>query len=53
MDHACVLLTETNLSIAQVAEALNYEEIKYFSRGFKKVTGISPLAYRKQQSLRD
>jgi LacI family transcriptional regulator len=53
MDHACVLLTETNLSIAQVAEALNYEEIKYFSRGFKKVMDISPLAYRKQQSIRD
>ena len=53
MDHACVLLTETNLSISQVAEALNYEEIKYFSRGFKKVIGISPLAYRKEQSIRD
>lgn len=53
MNHACTLLMETNLSVAQIAEALNYEEIKYFSRGFKKVVGISPLAYRKQHSIRD
>ena len=53
MNHACVLLMETNLSVAQIAEALNYDEIKYFSRGFKKLIGISPLAYRKQHSIRD
>jgi len=53
MNHACILLMETNLSVAQIAEALNYDEIKYFSRGFRKVVGISPLAYRKQQSIRD
>ena len=53
MNQACVLLTETNLSVAQIAEALNYDEIKYFSRGFKQVTGASPLAYRKQNSIRD
>lgn len=52
MNHACVLLTETNLSIAQIAEALNYDEIKYFSRGFRKIIGVSPLAFRKQQSIR-
>ena len=50
MNHACVLLTESNLSITQIAEALNYEEIKYFSRAFRKVTGFSPMAYRKQFS---
>jgi LacI family transcriptional regulator len=53
MNQACVLLTETNLSVAQVSEALNYDEIKYFSRGFKKITGASPLAYRKQHSIRE
>ncbi|MEN8254954.1 MAG: DNA-binding transcriptional regulator [Verrucomicrobiota bacterium] len=52
MNHACVLLMETNLSVAQIAEALNYDEIKYFSRGFRKVVGTSPLAYRKQHSIR-
>ncbi len=53
MNQACLLLTETNLSVAQVAEALNYEEIKYFSRAFLQIVGISLLAYRKQQSIRN
>ncbi len=53
MNQACILLMETNLSVAQIAESLNYDEIKYFSRGFSKVIGISPLAYRKQQSIRN
>jgi LacI family transcriptional regulator len=53
MNQACLLLTETNLSVAQIAEALNYDETKYFSRAFRQVTGNSPLAYRKQQSIRD
>lgn len=52
MNHACALLAETNLSVAQVAEAMNYDEIKYFSRAFKQVLGTSPLAYRKQHSIR-
>ncbi len=53
MNQASLLLTDTNLSVAQVAEALNYDEIKYFSRAFRQVTGVSPLAYRKQHSIRD
>ena len=52
MNHACMLLVETNLSIAQVAEALKYQEIKYFSRGFRQIIGRSPLAYRKKNSIR-
>lgn len=52
MNQACLLLIESNLSVAQIAEALNYDEIKYFSRAFKQVIGLSPLAYRKQQSVR-
>jgi LacI family transcriptional regulator len=53
MNQASLLLTDTNLSVAQVAEALNYDEIKYFSRAFRQVIGVSPLAYRKQHSIRD
>jgi len=53
MNQACLLLIESNLSVAQIAEALNYDEIKYFSRAFRQVIGISPLAYRKQNSVRE
>lgn len=51
MNHAAFLLTETNLTIGQISDALNYEEMKYFSRGFRKITGLSPMAYRKKHSV--
>jgi len=53
MNHACVMLMETNLSVARISEVLNYDEIKYFSSGFKKIIGVSPLTYRKQHSVHD
>jgi len=52
MNHACILLIETNLSVSQISEALNYDEIKYFSSAFKKIIGVSPSNYRKQNSIR-
>ena len=51
MNHACVLLVETNLSVSRISEVLNYDEIKYFSSGFKKIIGVSPLTYRKQYDI--
>jgi AraC-like DNA-binding protein len=40
------LLGDTSLSIAQVASAVGYENALYFSRIFKKHTGLSPREYR-------
>lgn len=45
--HARKLLRETNLSVAQVSRACGYEDPLYFSRLFRKKTGMPPLAYRK------
>ncbi|VGO14013.1 HTH-type transcriptional activator Btr [Pontiella desulfatans] len=42
------LLRNSPLSVADIAEQLGFESIYYFSRLFKKKTGCSPLAYRKQ-----
>ena len=42
------LLRNSPLSIAAIADRLGFESIYYFSRLFKKKTGLSPLAYRKQ-----
>jgi AraC-like DNA-binding protein len=42
------LLRNSPLSIQAIAEQLGFESIYYFSRLFKKKTGCSPLAYRKQ-----
>ena len=40
------LLTETNLSIADIAVQTGYNNVTYFNRIFKRITGISPRQYR-------
>ncbi len=44
------LLDITHLSIKEVSWKLGFEDPLYFSRLFKKVSGISPTAYRVEQS---
>jgi LacI family transcriptional regulator len=41
------MLMETDMSISQIAEALDFPGIDHFSRYFKLEAGVSPLAYRK------
>lgn len=48
MSHSQDLLENTDCSIAEIAEIVGYENPLYFSRVFKKQTGISPSGYRKQ-----
>lgn len=45
------LLSGTQLSIAQIAEKHGFSSIVYFERVFKKIIGISPSQYRKQNTL--
>lgn len=40
------LLETTQLSIAEIASRCGFEEQSYFSRVFRKKTGLSPKAYR-------
>lgn len=40
-------LDETNLSIADIATQVGYQEANSFTRLFKQITGISPTEYRK------
>lgn len=42
------LLIGADLTVAQIAYQLGFENPPYFSRLFRKETGISPVAYRKQ-----
>lgn len=46
------LIRETNLNISQIASQLSYESSQYFSRSFKRVTGMTPQEYR-QSVLND
>lgn len=41
-------LRTTNDSIEQIAVRVGYQDYFYFTRVYKKATGISPAAYRKQ-----
>jgi AraC-like DNA-binding protein len=43
------LLGETDLSIKQIAEQLGYNDVYFFSRQFRKQTGVPPGAYRKSR----
>jgi len=40
------LLTESSLTVTQIAAALGYESVYFFSRQFKQKTGVSPSQYR-------
>lgn len=39
------LIREKNLNFTQIADTLGYTSIHYFSRQFKKITGMSPSEY--------
>ena len=41
------LLCRDDLSVQDVAELVGYRNLKYFSRLFKKITGVSPSDYKK------
>lgn len=43
------LLLSTDKSLQLVADELGYEDMGYFSRQFKKMTGLSPSAFRKER----
>lgn len=47
MERACYLLDVSTQSIQAVAAELGYEDAHYFSRLFRKVTGVSPREYRR------
>lgn len=47
MKTARQLLTDTDLEIIEIAEQTGFNDLKYFSKCFRKNTGMTPTAYRK------
>lgn len=44
------MLLEANTSVSMVADQLGYPNVPYFSRLFKKITGVAPSEYRLAQN---
>ena len=47
ISYAKRMLTDTDMSVESIAEALSFESSSYFCRVFKKKTGMTPSEYRK------
>jgi AraC family transcriptional regulator, regulatory protein of adaptative response / methylphosphotriester-DNA alkyltransferase methyltransferase len=47
------LLTNTNLSVSDISYKVGVEDSNYFARLFKKITGITPIAYRGLANISD
>jgi two-component system response regulator YesN len=50
MEKAKQLLKEASLKTYEIAGEVGYQNAYYFSSSFKKYTGLTPTAYKKQQS---
>ena len=48
IDYAKKLIAQGNSTLTEIAYELGFNSIHYFSRQFKKVTGISPTEFAKQ-----
>lgn len=46
VQEAKILLKQTDWNISEIAYSLGFEEVAHFSNFFKKLAGISPLAFR-------
>lgn len=48
IEHACILLLSTPMSVTEIAVNSGFENTSYFIRKFRELTGCTPLEYRKK-----
>ncbi len=53
MQRAEQLLVNSDMSIREVSEACGFPSIEYFSRSFKKHSGLSPYTWRCENAMHD
>lgn len=46
LNHACQLMLQTDNQLGEIAQTVGFSDQLYFSRVFKKRTGLAPSAYR-------
>ena len=47
INHACVFLKNTEMSVEDIARSVGYDSVEYFQRLFKKRMGITPGEFRR------
>lgn len=47
IEQSCRLLADTDMLIAEIANSVGYEDIKFFGKVFHQIVGTSPLKFRK------
>lgn len=47
-----LFLQSTDMAINEIAERVGFSDPLYFSKVFKKVTGITPSQYRNQMNMK-
>ena len=52
LEHGAHLLEQTNETISEVAYAVGFNSLSYFSRRFKEHFGVSPSGYRREREER-
>jgi len=50
LEHAAMLLAESDLQVQEVADAVGYADANYFSRLFRQAYGMPPSEYAKEQT---
>lgn len=50
--HACKLLTDSTLPVAEISERSGYASLANFNRQFRELKGMAPLQYRAELSAR-
>lgn len=51
IERARQLLKETSLSVGEIAQALGFRDVFYFSRQFKAFCGLPPTAFRRDRGI--
>jgi len=52
IENACLALSNPDLSLSSIAVAAGFADQSHFSRTFKRITGMTPLAYRSKVKAR-
>lgn len=51
IDKAKELLLRTTLNVGEVADRVGFQDMSHFSKQFKKIAGVSPSEFRKQNQV--